>query len=173
MVEAMKELNIPIAKDQANGNAIGGYFCPHNQDPTNLTRSSAREAYYNNFADRHNLHLIPEHQVTKLLTSSSSGSATVIGVEVRSSTGPSCLASETHTMSFAVCGGCICTPPDRQCQKGGDTSSWFVAHSADPSGFRHRRVSASFEYQCQHCRRSSGCRPESARPCLASFCQCG
>lgn len=86
MVGALKELNIPIAKDQANGNAIGGYFCPHNQDPESETRSSAREAYYNNFTNRQNLHLITGQQVTRIVTQKTSSAVKVTGVEVRAAT---------------------------------------------------------------------------------------
>ncbi|KAH7140350.1 hypothetical protein B0J13DRAFT_596606 [Dactylonectria estremocensis] len=84
-VAAVKELNIPISKDQANGDALGGYFCPHNQDPVSVTRSSAREAYYNNFANRPNLKLITGFQVTRILTQKTSGVVTVTGVEYAAS----------------------------------------------------------------------------------------
>lgn len=33
MISAIKELNIHFSNDQASGDALGGYFCPHNQDP--------------------------------------------------------------------------------------------------------------------------------------------
>ncbi|PVH71499.1 GMC oxidoreductase [Cadophora sp. DSE1049] len=68
MVEAIREVNIPIAVDQANGGAIGGYWCPHNQDPITVTRSSAQEAYWDTASARPNLHLITGNRVTRLLT---------------------------------------------------------------------------------------------------------
>lgn len=86
MVGALKELKIPIAKDQANGSPIGGYFCPHNQDPVTETRSSAREAYYNNFTKRQNLHLLTGQQVTRIVTQKISGAVKVTDVEVRAAT---------------------------------------------------------------------------------------
>lgn len=55
MVEAMKELGVSLSDDQARGDAIGDYYCPHNQDPVTQTRSSAQEAYYETAKGRSNL----------------------------------------------------------------------------------------------------------------------
>ncbi|KAK1585514.1 GMC oxidoreductase [Colletotrichum navitas] len=85
MVDAVKELGIPVAKDQANGGPIGGYFCPHNLDPKTATRSSAREAYYDNFTGRQNLHLLTGHQVTKVVTASLGDCVKATGVEFAAS----------------------------------------------------------------------------------------
>ncbi|KXH30660.1 GMC oxidoreductase [Colletotrichum simmondsii] len=85
MIDAVKELGITVAKDQANGSPIGGYFCPHNQDPTSSTRSSAREAYYDNFTGRKNLHLLTGRQVTKVVTSGSGDAIKATGVEFAAS----------------------------------------------------------------------------------------
>lgn len=82
LVKATKSLNIPISKDQASGDAIGGYFVPHNMDPTNYKRSSADEAYYDTASTRKNFHLIAGHQATRVLTSAKKGSVKVTGVEV-------------------------------------------------------------------------------------------
>ncbi|KAL1642160.1 hypothetical protein SLS61_009821 [Didymella pomorum] len=68
LIEATRSLNIPIPQDQANGNAIGGYFTPHNMDPTQYRRSSAEEAYYDSVVMRENFHLIAGHQATRILT---------------------------------------------------------------------------------------------------------
>ncbi|KAK1623077.1 GMC oxidoreductase [Colletotrichum phormii] len=87
MIDAVKELGITVAKDQANGSPIGGYFCPHNQDPTSSTRSSAREAYYDNFTGRQNLHLLTGRQVTKVVTSGSGDAVKATGVEFAASKG--------------------------------------------------------------------------------------
>ncbi|KAK0368936.1 GMC oxidoreductase [Colletotrichum paranaense] len=87
MIDAVKELGITVAKDQANGSPIGGYFCPHNQDPTSSTRSSAREAYYDNFTGRKNLHLLTGRQVTKVVTSGSGDAIKATGVEFAASKG--------------------------------------------------------------------------------------
>ncbi|KZL70770.1 GMC oxidoreductase [Colletotrichum tofieldiae] len=80
MIDAIRELGITVAKDQANGSPIGGYFCPHNQDPKTATRSSAREAYYDNFTGRQNLHLLTGRQVTKVVTAGSGDSIVATGV---------------------------------------------------------------------------------------------
>ncbi|OHX00498.1 GMC oxidoreductase [Colletotrichum incanum] len=80
MIDAIKELGITVAKDQANGSPIGGYFCPHNQDPKTATRSSAREAYYDNFTGRQNLHLLTGRQVTQVVTTGSGDSIKATGV---------------------------------------------------------------------------------------------
>ncbi|TDZ31347.1 Dehydrogenase xptC [Colletotrichum spinosum] len=87
MIDAVKELGITVAKDQANGSPIGGYFCPHNQDPKTNTRSSAREAYYDNFTGRQNLHLITGQQATKIVTTGSGDAVTATGVEFAASKG--------------------------------------------------------------------------------------
>jgi len=81
MVDAVQELNIPVALDQANGGAIGGYWCPHNQDPVTVTRSSAQEAYWDTVSTRPNLHLITGTRVTKLLTQGTED-VSITGVEV-------------------------------------------------------------------------------------------
>ncbi|KKY33520.1 putative gmc oxidoreductase [Diaporthe ampelina] len=90
IIDATKELGIRIPEDQASGLPIGGYFCPHNIDITNVTRSSAREAYYNSAEARTNLHIVTSQQVTKLITGNNStgygaSSVTVTGVEFAAS----------------------------------------------------------------------------------------
>ncbi|KAH6645999.1 hypothetical protein BKA67DRAFT_540992 [Truncatella angustata] len=80
-VDATKEVGISIAEDQANGNAIGGYYCPHNQNPETATRSSAREAYYDTVAGRSNLHLITGQQVTRIIIDTTQDTLVVTGVE--------------------------------------------------------------------------------------------
>ncbi|OBS25046.1 hypothetical protein FPOA_05582 [Fusarium poae] len=79
-VQAAEELDISISVDQANGNAIGGYFCPHNTNPKTVTRSSAQD-YYSAVSSRKNLQLLSGHQVTRVLTKKSGKSVTATGVE--------------------------------------------------------------------------------------------
>ncbi|KAI8940814.1 hypothetical protein NX059_002076 [Plenodomus lindquistii] len=86
IVQATKELGISI-NDQATGNAFGGYFCPHNQDSTTVTRSSAEEGYYATAANRSNYHLLSGNQVTRLVTATSNGSVKVTAVEFAPSAG--------------------------------------------------------------------------------------
>ncbi|KAL1798793.1 hypothetical protein ACET3X_002830 [Alternaria dauci] len=86
LVQATQELGIPI-NDQATGNALGGYFCPHNQDPETVTRSSAREAYHASAEARPNYHILTGNLVTRVLTESCSGTdpVKVTGVEFATS----------------------------------------------------------------------------------------
>ncbi|PVI05366.1 GMC oxidoreductase [Periconia macrospinosa] len=84
LIQATKELGIPV-NDQASGNAVGGYFCTHNMDPVNYTRSSAREAYYASAAKRSNFHVLTGNQVTRILTSGANGTVKVTGVEFATS----------------------------------------------------------------------------------------
>lgn len=75
-------LGVTQSKDQA-GSAIGVFWSPVALTPHNQTRTYSRGAYYDNFVRRANLHALTSRHVTKLLTSSSSGTAAVNGVEVR------------------------------------------------------------------------------------------
>lgn len=113
IINATKELGITIQKDQAAGQPIGGYFCPHNINSTLVTRSSAREAYYTPAAGRSNLHLITSQQVTRLLTTgggSDNGTATVTGVEYAASAeGPR--STITVGKEAILAAGALHTPP--------------------------------------------------------------
>lgn len=92
IIQATKELGIPIPVDQASGDAIGGYFCPHNQDPTTQTRSSAREAYYETAKGRPNFEILTGYQVTRVITKKTAALTRVTGVEVgHSKRRPRCL----------------------------------------------------------------------------------
>ena len=82
MINATRELGIETSYDQASGSALGGYFCPHNQDPADETRSSAKEAYYDTARNRSNLEIITGQRVTRILTTNKSGCLTATGVEV-------------------------------------------------------------------------------------------
>ncbi|PNP81101.1 hypothetical protein FNYG_05568 [Fusarium nygamai] len=80
LVKATEELDINVAFDQANGGAIGGYFCPHNLNPKTVVRSSAQD-YYSAVSQRKNLQLLPGNQVTRILTSKNGSSVKATGVE--------------------------------------------------------------------------------------------
>jgi choline dehydrogenase-like flavoprotein len=84
LINATRELGIETSYDQASGFALGGYFCPHNQNPADQTRSSAKEAYYDTAKNRSNLEIITGHRVTRILTSNKSGSLAASGVVVSS-----------------------------------------------------------------------------------------
>lgn len=82
-VAANAELGITLVEDQADGNAVGGYYNPHNIDPDTVTRCSAEEAQYDTAKNRSNFQLITGQQVTRLIMDASNGTARVTGVEVR------------------------------------------------------------------------------------------
>ncbi|KAF5661417.1 alcohol oxidase [Fusarium heterosporum] len=79
-VEAVGELDIDVSVDQANGNAIGGYFCPHNLNPKTVARSSAQD-YFSAVSQRKNLKLLTGHQVTRVVTKKNGSSVKATGVE--------------------------------------------------------------------------------------------
>lgn len=72
-----------MPKDGAGGEAYGGYWVTHSQDPKTETRDHAGKAYYKPVAGRSNLHLITEHRVTRLITEASCDGPKVTAVEVR------------------------------------------------------------------------------------------
>lgn len=147
IIDATKELGITIPTDQASGEPIGGYFCPHNIDITNVTRSSAREAYYNTAEARTNLHLVTSQQVTKLITGSNStgygaSSVTVTGVEVSLAPKPLPYSGDiANTISVRRVGRCSQVHSRRQ--QGGHPGSRSLLHPPDPAGVRNRRQQAA------------------------------
>ncbi|UPX10552.1 uncharacterized protein EKO05_0001204 [Ascochyta rabiei] len=121
LVEATKSLNIPITKDQAGGNAIGGYFCPHNMDPTEYERSSAEEAYYDSATKRQNLHLITGQQATRVLTSGGNGTLKAHGVEFAASADAS-LQTINAKREVILAAGTLHTPQLLQLSGIGDSA---------------------------------------------------
>ncbi|CZR68050.1 related to alcohol oxidase [Phialocephala subalpina] len=120
-VAAIAELGIFTSVDGASGNAYGAYFTQHSQNPANATRSSARDAYYNNFVARSNLHLITSRQVTKLVTSSENGSVTVTGVEFAESSA-SARSTVSANMEVIMAAGALHTPQILQLSGIGDST---------------------------------------------------
>ncbi|PSN59314.1 GMC oxidoreductase [Corynespora cassiicola Philippines] len=84
IVEATKELQISISTDQASGKALGGFYCPHNQDPVKVIRSSA-EDYYVAAQARASFHLLTGQQVTQIITSAVDGTIKASGVRFATS----------------------------------------------------------------------------------------
>lgn len=82
-IEALAELDIRVPNDGASGEAYGGFYVTHSQDPATATRSDARTAYFNPVAHRPNLHVLTGHRVTHLKTARSRHSSRVTAVEVR------------------------------------------------------------------------------------------
>ncbi|KAG4436398.1 hypothetical protein IFR05_008121 [Cadophora sp. M221] len=124
LLEAGQELGIPTALDQANGGPIGGYWCPHNQDPVTVTRSSAQEAYWDSASTRPNLHIITGNTVTRLLTQKSgngAGDVKVSSVEFGSTaSGPRSIIAVYREVIAAA--GTIHTPQLLQVSGIGSTS---------------------------------------------------
>ncbi|KAF3015849.1 hypothetical protein E8E14_006513 [Neopestalotiopsis sp. 37M] len=118
---AIEEVGISISPDQANGNAIGGFYIPHNQDPATATRSSAREAYYDTVETRGNLHLITGQQVTRILTDVTGDTVTVTGVEFASGRNAS-RSSITVQKEAILAAGAIFTPQILQVSGIGDSA---------------------------------------------------
>ncbi|KAL2866195.1 GMC family oxidoreductase [Aspergillus lucknowensis] len=84
-VSALTGLGIQIPHDAAGGDAVGGYFTPHNQDPATITRSDARRAYWTAASSRPGLSLITGRRVTRLITKQTAQGAKVTGVEFAAS----------------------------------------------------------------------------------------
>lgn len=80
--DALISLGVPQSKDQA-GSALGVFWSPNTIDPNNMTRSYSRNAYYDKFAGRKNLHVMTSRHVTKLLTTTEHGGVRITGIEVR------------------------------------------------------------------------------------------
>jgi len=64
---AWEDMNIPLVKEHALGNAVGRFWVPSSEHPTNRTRSYSRFAYYDPIASRPNYHLLVGHKVEKLI----------------------------------------------------------------------------------------------------------
>ena len=82
-IEALSELDVKIPRDGASGEAYGGFYVTHSQDPATATRSDARTAYFNPVAHRPNLHVLTGHRVTHFKTARSRHGSRVTAVEVR------------------------------------------------------------------------------------------
>ena len=65
--KTLKSLGWPITADPLTGDSIGGFSGPYTVNPDGVVRSHAGNEYYAPIADRPNLHLQTEAQVTKIL----------------------------------------------------------------------------------------------------------
>jgi choline dehydrogenase len=65
--EALETLGVTKANDPNDGLESGGYFLPLNIHPTNQTRSDARRTYWDPVANRTNLNLALNAQVTRII----------------------------------------------------------------------------------------------------------
>ncbi|KAL5046289.1 hypothetical protein BDW71DRAFT_207647 [Aspergillus fruticulosus] len=57
-ISAITSLGVHVPRDGASGDAVGGFFVPHSQDPISVTRSDARRAYWETASKRPNIHLV-------------------------------------------------------------------------------------------------------------------
>ena len=71
-------MNVPSPKEHALGTAIGRFWAPSSEHPTNRTRSYARYAYYDPVASRSNHHLLVGHKAQKLVLSSTNQAEGVV-----------------------------------------------------------------------------------------------
>jgi choline dehydrogenase-like flavoprotein len=116
---ALESLKIKISKD-GEADAIGGYYSLHNLDNKTVTRSDARNAYYDTVKSRPNLKLIPQRQVTKLITKNVKGVPTVTAVEyAASANGPR--TTVTVNVEAIMAAGALHTPQLLQLSGIGDS----------------------------------------------------
>ncbi|RDW93507.1 GMC family oxidoreductase [Aspergillus mulundensis] len=80
-ISAVTDLEVRIPLDGASGDALGGFFVSHNQDPVTATRSDARRAYWDPASGRPNLQLVTGRKVTKLLNRQTARGVQITGVE--------------------------------------------------------------------------------------------
>lgn len=75
----MKEVGVSILKDSMGGNAVGAFWFTLSKNPRDESRSTS-QAFYK--PERPNLHLLVEHQVTKInFNAAGAKGPTVSGVE--------------------------------------------------------------------------------------------
>ncbi|KAL4768835.1 hypothetical protein BDW60DRAFT_210549 [Aspergillus nidulans var. acristatus] len=80
-ISAITSLGVHVPRDGASGDAVGGFFVPHSQDPISVTRSDARRAYWDTASKRRNIHLLTGQRVTRLISKKTSRRVQVTGVE--------------------------------------------------------------------------------------------
>ncbi|KAI9698257.1 MAG: hypothetical protein M1820_007527 [Bogoriella megaspora] len=74
----MRELNLTILQEGADGVATGVFWTQSSLDPKSETRSSSRTAYYDNITTRPNLNLITGHQARTITISNRTATAVTI-----------------------------------------------------------------------------------------------
>ncbi|KAF9885040.1 hypothetical protein FE257_000771 [Aspergillus nanangensis] len=81
-IRAIASLGVRFPRDGASGDAVGGYFVPHNQDPASVSRSDAASAYWDTAYNRPKLHLITGRKATRLISKATRNGPIVTGVEI-------------------------------------------------------------------------------------------
>ena len=79
--DAWTEIGVKKPKEAANGEAIGAIQAPSALDPATRTRSYARTAHYEPYANRSNYHLLTGYQATELLFKAG-GELEAVGVNI-------------------------------------------------------------------------------------------
>ncbi|KAL5388279.1 hypothetical protein PMIN06_005250 [Paraphaeosphaeria minitans] len=67
--DAWADMEIPLIKEHALGDAVGRFWVPSSEHPVNRTRSYARYAYYDPVVTRPNYHLLVGHKAESLVLS--------------------------------------------------------------------------------------------------------
>ncbi|KAG8158571.1 hypothetical protein KVR01_011693 [Diaporthe batatas] len=84
-MDAMDSLGVRRPLDQSCGDTLGAYFTTHSIHPVNRSRSYPRVAHFDPTVDRANLHVLIEHQATRIVTHKVDGIVKVTGVEFAAS----------------------------------------------------------------------------------------
>jgi len=74
----MVELGVKIVKDSMGGDAAGAFWFLIAKNPADESRSTSEEFY---LPERKNLHLLPNHQVTKVILEKEHGKVRATGAE--------------------------------------------------------------------------------------------
>ncbi|KAK1566125.1 GMC oxidoreductase [Colletotrichum navitas] len=83
--EGMASLGVQHPLDQGCGKSMGAYLTTHSLNAANQSRCDSRIAYYDSAVNRPNLHLLAEHQVTRLISEKQGDKVTIAGVEFATS----------------------------------------------------------------------------------------
>ncbi|GJC81520.1 dehydrogenase xptC [Colletotrichum liriopes] len=85
LFEGLASLGVQHPLDQGCGKSMGAYLTTHSLNAANQSRCDSRIAYYDPVVNRTNLHLLAEHQVTRLVSSKQGDKVTITGVEFAAS----------------------------------------------------------------------------------------
>ena len=66
-LKGLDALGVPFKKEQANGDPIGTFWFPGSVRPGTYLRSYSKNEYIDPVRTKSNLHLLPEHAVTKIV----------------------------------------------------------------------------------------------------------
>lgn len=104
--DAFDDLKLKAQKEGANGNAVGRFWVPSSQFPTNQTRSDARIGHYERVESRPNYHLLILHKAIKI----NFNNLTAIGVVIQSRDDPSSKRTVSAVKEVVLAAGAVHTP---------------------------------------------------------------